>query len=188
MTDFTSNSINMRNVSDFSVRFLGIPENQSNTMSKYLLSMTRPQISFGVGNHNQKSFTYKVPNKPSYSSVELEFRDDENSAMSTMIHVQVMKQLSRRNSPSQNGSDFEDRFDTEVSLLNMSGDIKEQYKLKNCFLSNITYKRLDYRQHEEKSIITATLEFDNIAFMITDMMKENLFLGDADVFDWVSLF
>jgi hypothetical protein len=165
-------------VSDnFYVSFLKLPENTSNILAKQLKSLSRPDVSFEPDSIQHRGYSYSEKGYVRFSPITLEFFDDENAVISTLLYVQIYRQLNKYsdlmgNVPEyMNPADRDYRFDIKVQLFNSKSEITEEYILTRCFITRISHQPYEVTQ-EDSAIITVELQFDNIAYKVMDDFVE----------------
>lgn len=158
---------NRRN-DNFYVKFFGLPENISNVLGKQVKNLTRPNIDVQTGQISRRSATFKDHQKISLTPVVISFFDDEDSIVSTFMYVQLFRQMNKY--PDKFGTmdlGREYKFDVLVQLMNASGEITEEFTLRECFIQNINHSDPNISDDTDTEI-SITLEYDNVDYKLFD--------------------
>jgi len=176
--EFFSAATEKGRISDnFYVSFLKLPENTSNILAKQLKSLSRPDVSFEPDSIQHRGYSYSEKGYVRFSPITIEFFDDENAVISTLLYVQIYRQLNKYNDLMNNVPEFMNpddrdyRFDIKVQLYNARNEVTEEYILTRCFITRISHQPYEVTQ-DDPAIITVELQFDNIAYKVMDEFVE----------------
>ena len=150
----------------FHVKFLGVPENESNFLGRYVRSISRPSLDFVGADHRYRGSQYKDRQNLTIQPVTAVFADDEEGLVNNVIYAMILRQLNKVKDNTKR-SEFTEKeprqykFGIRVSLYNAAGEITEAYEYTNCFISSVmpaTPMTADNMDAE----ITVTIEADDI--------------------------
>lgn len=179
------NILNNKNrlIDNFYAEFFRMPAPTGNMLGRQLRSLTRPTISFTVDTQRQKGFTYKNKGDVNISGVTLVFHDDEESITSTLLYIQMMKQLNKYDGVFGDDIKLRDyKFDVRVRMYNANKDVTETFTMKNCFITEVNYPENAY-ENDTESYITVSIEFDNLDIELGDHIADYItFKKDENVF------
>lgn len=175
-----------RIIDNFYCKFFKLPENVANVMGRQVKTITRPEISFDLDPVSFKNFTYAHPGRLTFGSVLVEFFDDENSILSSLLYVQVMRQLNRYKDLMNVAPEMIDpaerdyRFDLQVDLYNSNREVTESFILKKCYISSLSHQQPEIVD-DGITTITAELTFHNVEYKVVDSYVSMLEEGSAGV-------
>lgn len=155
-----------RLLDNFYAKFFKLPENMSNLLGANLRRMSRPSIEFESTPLRHKGNQYQDKANARFSDVTFVFDDDEESITSTLINIQVLRQLNKHTDVFGMYGDYVNRdyrFDVQCELLNSQEQITEAYILKDCFIKSVDYTEVNYSD-DTRASITVIVGFDNIHF------------------------
>lgn len=177
MADFIQNFsalLEKTRISDnFYTKFMKLSENTSNVLGRQVKSISRPDVSFEVNDTKMRGYAYSDKGFVRFTPVTIEFFDDENSVVSSLLYAQVFRQLNKHtdlmNVLPENiiPRDRDYKFDIDVQLFNSLDSETERYILKNCFISRISHLQPEMTT-DEQTIITVEVSFQNIEYKIMD--------------------
>jgi hypothetical protein len=130
-------------------------------LTQQVESVGKPKINYDpVDVHSYNSTAY-FAGKHKWDSVQLVVKDDITNAVSKMVGHQIQKQL---NHFEQTGfaAGINYKFVTLIETLDGGNDnVLETWTLEGCFLENVEYGDLDYKNGTEFQKITMSLRYDN---------------------------
>jgi hypothetical protein len=175
-----------RVIDSFYCRFFKLPENVGNVMGRQVKSISRPEITFDIDPVNFKKFNYQHPGRVTFSPVLVEFFDDENSVLSSLLYVQIMRQLNRykdlMNVPPDrlDPSERDYRFDIQVDLYNSKREVTESFILHSCYISSLSHQQPEIVD-DGITTISVELTYHNVSYKIVDSYVKMLEEGSAGV-------
>ena len=123
-------------------------------------SVKKPTISHEpVEIHSYNSVAYYA-GKHKWESINLTLKDDITNVISTLVGHQVQKQLNHfEQTAFAAGINY--KFVTIIETLDGGDDtVLETWTLEGCFLENVEYGELDYKESEFQTI-ALTIRYDN---------------------------
>jgi hypothetical protein len=168
-----------RIVDNFYVKFMKLSDNVSNVLGRQVKGITRPDVSFEVVDTKMRGYAYTEKGYVRFSSVTIEFFDDENSVISSLLYAQVFRQLNKHKDlmnvlpADMIPSERDYRFDIDVQLFNSLNAETERYILKNCFISRLSHQQPEMTA-DDQTIITVEVSFNNIEYKIMDQFVSML--------------
>jgi hypothetical protein len=149
----------------FRVTFLNFGVSNTTTeLSKQVMDFTRPSLQFGdivIDVYNSK---LHLQGKPEWQAVSVNFRDDVNGSVSSIIGEQIQKQFDFAEQASAvSGIDY--KFQTIFEVLdggngNITPNVLETWELYGCYISSVDYGNFDYKENDPATI-KLELKFDN---------------------------
>lgn len=112
-----------------------------------------------VAIHSYNNIMY-IPQKPTWSNLEIKVRDDVNNSVSTLVGAQLQKQMNHFDQTSAlAGINF--KFTTIIEVLDGGNTgVLENWYLEGCYLQTAAYDGHDYTSSDPVAI-TLTIRFDN---------------------------
>ncbi len=109
--------------------------------------------------HSYNNIMY-IPQKPTWSEIEIKVRDDVNNSVSTLVGAQLQKQFNHFDQTSAlSGINF--KFTTIIEVLDGGNTgVLENWYLEGCYLKTAAYDNHDYTSSETVGI-TLTVRYDN---------------------------
>lgn len=169
---------------NFYTRFMKLSENVSNVLGRQVKSITRPDITFETTDTKMRGYAYSEKGYVRFSPVTIEFFDDENSVVSSLLYAQIFRQLNKHSDlmnvlpQDMIPSERDYRFDIDVQLFNSLNDETERYILKNCFINRLSHQQPEMTT-DDQTIITCEVTFNNIEYKIMDDFVAMLEARDA---------
>lgn len=151
----------------FRVRFLnlGTEPGEVNELTKQIVSITRPNLTFENIDLPVYNTTMKLAGKPTWNDVSVVVRDDAGGRVTRAIGQQVQKQFDFSEMASAAaGIDY--KFETEFQVLDggngsASPVVLETWQLYGCYLQAVDYGPMAYGTGGEAAEITMTIRYDN---------------------------
>ena len=133
-------------------------------LTKQVMTVNRPNLSFEDITIPIYNTTLKLAGKPTWADVACEIRDDASGAVSKIIGEQLQKQFDFfEMSSAASGMDY--KFFTRIEILdggNGQADptILETWELYGCYLKSADYGQMSYA---ESAVVTIalTIAYDN---------------------------
>jgi hypothetical protein len=148
----------------FRVTLLGFGTSSSTELTKQVMDVTRPKVSFEeipIEIYNSK---IKLAGKYTWENITLNIRDDASSNVIKLVGQQIQKQFDfMEQSSASSGIDF--KFITKCQILDggngvHGNQILEEWELYGCYITSANYQQLDYGTSEPVTV-ELTLSFDN---------------------------
>jgi hypothetical protein len=149
----------------FRVTFLNFGvTNPTSELSKQVMDFTRPTLSFNpitLDVYNSKMY---LQGKPEWQAVTVNFRDDVNGRVSTLIGEQVQKQFDFAEQASAvSGIDY--KFQTIFEVLDggngaITPNVLETWELYGCFITEVNYQNFEYSS-SDPATIQMQIRYDN---------------------------
>jgi hypothetical protein len=142
----------------------GVAGTPTTEMTKQVMNVTRPDITFTEIPIHVYNSTIKLLGKHSFGDAKLSLRDDVTGAVSKKVAEQLQKQFDFfEQSGSASGIDY--KFTMLVEILDGGNGAYEPATLETfeflgCFVKQATYSNVDYSSNEPVSV-DLTIAYDN---------------------------
>jgi hypothetical protein len=149
----------------FRVTLLGFGTQASTELTKQVIDVTRPKVSFEeieVPVYNSKIY---LSGKYTFETLTLNVRDDASGNVTKLVGQQIQKQFDfMEQASARSGIDY--KFTTRVEVLDggngaLGPAVLETFECFGCFLQNTDYGDLNYGTNEVATI-AMTIRFDNM--------------------------
>lgn len=143
----------------------GIPGTPTTEITKQVMNVTRPQLSFEEIKLPVYNSTVKLAGKHSWSNATLALRDDVSNAVTKLVGQQLQKQFDFfEQSSAASGIDY--KFTMRVELLDGGNGayeptILESFQYLGCFIQQVEYQGGDYSSATDPMDIKLTIVYDN---------------------------
>ncbi len=149
----------------FRVTLLGFGTQASTELTKQVIDVTRPKVSFEeieVPVYNSKIY---LSGKPTHETLTLNVRDDASGNVVKLVGQQIQKQFDfLEQASARSGIDY--KFTTRVEVLDggngaLGPQVLETFECFGCFLQNTDYGDLNYGTNEVATV-ALSIRYDNI--------------------------
>ena len=149
----------------FRVTLLGFGTQASTELTKQVIDVSRPKISFEeieVPVYNSKIY---LSGKPTHEMLTLNVRDDAQGNVIKLVGQQIQKQFDfLEQASARSGIDY--KFTTRVEVLDggngaLGPQVLETFECFGCFLQNTDYGDLNYGTNEVATV-ALSIRYDNI--------------------------
>jgi hypothetical protein len=149
----------------FRVTLLGFGTQASTELTKQVIDVSRPKISFDeieVPVYNSKIY---LSGKPTHEMLTLNVRDDAQGNVIKLVGQQIQKQFDfLEQASARSGIDY--KFTTRVEVLDggngaLGPQVLETFECFGCFLQNTDYGDLNYGTNEVATV-ALSIRYDNI--------------------------
>ena len=142
----------------------GVGGVQSTELTKQVMNVTRPEVSFEEIKLPVYNSTVKLLGKHSFADAKLTIRDDASGVVSRKVGEQLQKQFDFfEQSGAASGIDYKFRMRVEI-LDGGNGAFEpvtlESFEFLGCFIKAATYQGGDYSSNDPMDI-ALTITFDN---------------------------
>lgn len=159
--------------SRFNVRFLGIPENISDFMSRQVKNVNPPAITFQTMEHNNRRARFQDVGKIDSEILSISFSSDDEGIIDAIIMSQVFRQKGTEVS-GFTGTKENSKFDIKLEIRNTKGDVVRTETYNRCFISSLQKADLENSDAGVNSLYTLTIQYDSIDYSIEE---ENFILS-----------
>jgi hypothetical protein len=148
----------------FRVNFLNFGVGQTIELTKQVVDITRPQVSFGEITIPVYNSTLYLAGRHEWQALTVNVRDDAQGAVSKLVGQQLQKQLDFvEQASAATGQDY--KFQTNIEILDGGNGtaapiVLETWECYGCFLQQANYNNLNYGTNEVVQI-AMTIRFDN---------------------------
>jgi hypothetical protein len=148
----------------FRVNFLNFGVGQTIELTKQVVDITRPQVSFGEITIPIYNSTLYLAGRHEWQALTVNVRDDAQGAVSKLVGQQLQKQLDFvEQASAATGQDY--KFQTNIEVLDGGNGtaapiVLETWECYGCFLQQANYNNLNYGTNEVVQI-AMTIRFDN---------------------------
>jgi len=148
----------------FRVILLGFGVEASTELTRQVVDVTRPKVSFEemeLPVYNSKIY---LAGKYTWETITLNLRDDASGNVTKLVGQQIQKQFDfMEQASARSGIDY--KFTTKVEVLDggngaQNPNVLETFELYGCFVQNADYGDLNYATNEAASV-ALTIRFDN---------------------------
>lgn len=143
----------------------GVPGTPTTELTKQVMNVTRPVLSFEEIKLPVYNSTVKLAGKHSWANATLTLRDDVTNAVTQLVGQQLQKQFDFfEQSSAASGIDY--KFTMRVELLDGGNGantptVLEAFDFLGCYLQNVEYQGGDYSSATDPMDIKCTLAYDN---------------------------
>jgi len=142
----------------------GVAGTPSTEMTKQVMNVSRPQVTFEEIKLNVYNSTVKLAGRHSFTDAKLVLRDDVTGAVSRKVGEQLQKQFDfYEQSSAASGIDYKFRMRVEVTDGGNGAyepTSLESFEFLGCFVKMAEYQGGDYSNNEPMDI-TLTITYDN---------------------------
>lgn len=148
----------------FRVILLGFGVEASTELTRQVVDVTRPKVSFEemeLPIYNSKIY---LAGKYTWETISLNLRDDASGNVTKLVGQQVQKQFDfMEQAGARSGIDY--KFTTRIEVLDggngaQTPNVLETFELYGCFVQNADYGDMNYGTNEVVQI-ALTIRFDN---------------------------
>jgi hypothetical protein len=149
----------------FRVTLLGFGTEASTELTKQVIDVARPKVSFEeieVPVYNSKIY---LSGKYTFETLALNIRDDASGNVTKLVGQQIQKQFDfLEQASARSGIDY--KFTTRVEVLDggngaLGPQVLETFECYGCFVQNTDYGDMNYGTNEVATI-ALTIRFDNM--------------------------
>ena len=142
----------------------GVAGTPSTELTKQVMNVTRPDVTFGDITLNVYNSTVKLAGRPTFGDATLTLRDDVTGATTRKVGEQLQKQFDfYEQSSAASGIDYKFRMRVEI-LDGGNGAYEptslESFEFLGCYLKNVKYQGGDYTSNDPMDI-ALTIAYDN---------------------------
>ena len=142
----------------------GVSGTPSTEMTKQVMNVSRPQVTFEEIKLNVYNSTVKLAGRHSFTDAKLVLRDDVTGAVSRKVGEQLQKQFDfYEQSGAASGVDYKFRMRVEITDGGNGAyepTSLESFEFLGCFVKMAEYQGGDYSNNEPMDI-TLTITYDN---------------------------
>jgi hypothetical protein len=142
----------------------GVAGTPSTEMTKQVMNVSRPQVTFEEIKLNVYNSTVKLAGRHSFTDAKLVLRDDVTGAVSRKVGEQLQKQFDfYEQSSAASGVDYKFRMRVEITDGGNGAyepTSLESFEFLGCFVKMAEYQGGDYSNNEPMDI-TLTITYDN---------------------------
>jgi len=148
----------------FRVTFLNFGVGATVELTKQVMDINRPQISFDEITLPIYNSTLYLAGRHSWNELTVNLRDDASGSVSKLVGQQVQKQLDMvEQASAATGQDY--KFQTNIEILDGGNgtavpQILETWETYGCYLKTANYGALNYGSNEIATI-ALTIRYDN---------------------------
>jgi hypothetical protein len=148
----------------FRVNFLNFGVGQTIELTKQVVDITRPQVSFGEITIPVYNSTLYLAGRHEWQALTVNVRDDAQGAVSKLVGQQLQKQLDFvEQASAATGQDY--KFQTNIEILDGGNGtaapvVLETWECYGCFLQQANYIYFYYGTNEVVQI-SMTIRYDN---------------------------
>ena len=148
----------------FRVTFLNFGVGATVELTKQVMDINRPQISFEEITLPIYNSTLYLAGRHSWNELTVNLRDDASGSVSKLVGQQVQKQLDMvEQASAATGQDY--KFQTNIEILDGGNgtsvpQVLETWECYGCYLKTANYGALNYGSNEIATI-ALTIRYDN---------------------------
>ena len=171
----------------FRVNFLSFGTGATIELTKQVVDINRPQISFEEITLPVYNSTLYLAGRHSWNELTVNVRDDAQGSVSKLVGQQIQKQLDMvEQASAATGQDY--KFQTNIEILDGGNgtavpQVLETWECYGCYLKTANYGALNYGSNEVATI-ALTIRYDNaVQSPLTSGVGTNIgrILGGASV-------
>ena len=148
----------------FRVNFLNFGIGSSVELTKQVIDINRPQVSFETITLPIYNSTMYLAGKHSWNELTVNIRDDASGQVSKLIGQQIQKQMDFvEQASAATGQDY--KFQTNIEILDGGNGtnvpvVLETWECYGCFILNANYNSLNYATSDAVTV-SLTIRYDN---------------------------
>jgi len=148
----------------FRVNFLNLGIGQTIELTKQVVDISRPQVSFGEITLPVYNSTMYLAGRHEWQPLTVNIRDDAGGQVSKLVGQQLQKQLDFvEQASAATGQDY--KFQTNIEILDGGNGtavpaVLETWECYGCFIQQANYNTLNYGTNDVVTI-SLTLRYDN---------------------------
>ena len=148
----------------YRVNFLSFGTGPTVELTKQVIDITRPQVSFGEITLPVYNSTLYLAGRHEWQPLTVNIRDDALGQVSKLVGQQLQKQLDFvEQASAATGSDY--KFQTNIEILDGGNGtaapvVLETWECYGCFLQQANYNNLNYGTNDAVTI-SLTIRYDN---------------------------
>jgi hypothetical protein len=148
----------------FRVNFLNFGTGATIELTKQVVDINRPQISFEEITLPVYNSTLYLAGRHSWTELTVNVRDDAQGSVSKLVGQQIQKQLDMvEQASAATGQDY--KFQTNIEILDGGNgtavpQVLETWECYGCYLKTANYGALNYGSNEVATI-ALTIRYDN---------------------------
>jgi hypothetical protein len=148
----------------FRVNFLNLGIGQTIELTKQVVDINRPQVSFGEITLPVYNSTMYLAGRHEWQPLTVNIRDDAGGQVSKLVGQQLQKQLDFvEQASAATGQDY--KFQTNIEILDGGNGtavpaVLETWECYGCFIQQANYNTLNYGTNDVVTI-SLTLRYDN---------------------------
>jgi hypothetical protein len=148
----------------FRVNFLNLGIGQTIELTKQVVDINRPQVSFGEITLPVYNSTLYLAGRHEWQPLTVNIRDDAGGQVSKLVGQQLQKQLDFvEQASAATGQDY--KFQTNIEILDGGNGtavpaVLETWECYGCFIQQANYNTLNYGTNDVVTI-SLTLRYDN---------------------------
>jgi len=148
----------------FRVNFLSFGTGATIELTKQVIDINRPQISFEEITLPVYNSTLYLAGRHSWTELTVNVRDDAQGSVSKLVGQQIQKQLDMvEQASAATGQDY--KFQTNIEILDGGNgtavpQVLETWECYGCYLKTANYGALNYGSNEVATI-ALTIRYDN---------------------------
>ena len=154
---------------DFYVYFIGLEGNNKNILSGFTKACSRPSLSFRTYKEAHLKKQINQFGVIEYDPITIQLIDDENSLVKEVIYRQIIKQ-----------AHFDTRFNIVIEVYNTRDEKTEEYVLRDCFFSKLSYETAMMDNADNQDIVmTLFVQYDSL-YLGGEIMTDAFTFAKAD--------
>lgn len=148
----------------FRVNFLNLGIGQTIELTKQVVDISRPSVSFGEITLPVYNSTMYLAGRHEWQALTVNIRDDAGGQVSKLVGQQLQKQLDFvEQASAATGQDY--KFQTNIEILDGGNgtavpSVLETWECYGCFIQQANYNTLNYGTNDVVTI-SLTIRFDN---------------------------
>jgi hypothetical protein len=148
----------------FRVNFLNLGRGNTVELTKQVVDITRPNISFAEIPLQVYNSTIKIAGKHTWTDLTVNIRDDAQGQVSSLVGQQLQKQLDFvEQASASTAQDY--KFQTNIEVLDGGNGtsapiVLETWECYGCYVKTANYNNLNYGESQAATIQLA-ISFDN---------------------------
>lgn len=149
----------------FRVTLIGFGTQSTTELTKQVIDITRPKVSFEEINIDIYNSKVKLAGRYSWENISLNLRDDASGNVTRLVGQQIQKQFDfMEQSSARSGQDY--KFTTRVEVLDggngtlNAANVLETYEMYGCFVQNTDYGDNNYGENAFMTV-GLTIAYDN---------------------------
>lgn len=149
----------------FNVRFLGLPDNISDFLSRQVKNVAPPAITFQTMQHNNRRAQFQDVGKIESEILSITLAGDDEGIADAILMSQIFRQKGEEIS-GFDGIKSNAKFDVKIEILDTRGEVTRFEIYHKCFISSLQKPDLENSEAGMNALYTLTIQYDSIEYLV----------------------
>lgn len=159
-------SLEPKRIDQFYVKFLEMPDNDSNILGRQVTSIERPSLTLQQTEINHKGVPIYHHGNVLFNEISIVFIDDDCSLVNKVLYDQIVCRQMGRGKGEKGFT--EARFSIQIECYSANGTPIESYRLKQAFFTSISHSQQIYSDSQGMNEITVGVRYTDLEYNFLD--------------------